>query len=301
MRFLVTGASGFVARVVTAAAREQAHQVATLSRSASAGDFVWSNDVSALAKTLREVQPQVIFHGAGSASVARSVSDPAWDRAASLGTCETLLKAVALAGIKPVLIFPSSAAVYGNPAILPVAEDAPKSPISPYGENKLAIEHLVQAFAEEHGVKVIAARLFSVVGPSQRRLLVYELFEQAFGLESTLSLGGTGLETRDYVGEKDMAHAIVRLSTVGDFAPGFSAFNVASGVETSVVEVAELVRSIVAPHKTVITRNQSRPGDPLRWVADTSALRHVWPEWKPASLADVLQQTLAEWTQGGHA
>ena len=203
MKVLITGASGFVARCVEDQAKLAGHETLGLSRSSAEGraSINWANGPSDLARRIEDFGPDVIFHGAGSASVHRSIADPEGDRAASVGTWQTLLEAVQLSGSRPLVFFPSSAAVYGNPDLLPVAESASAQPISPYGSHKVESESLGRRFRETHGIPVYVFRFFSLFGSRQRRLLLWELFERAAGPEPMISLAGTGKETRDYLHE----------------------------------------------------------------------------------------------------
>src|SRR5262249_11658349 len=132
-----------------------------------------------LAQALEDFRPELVFHGAGTASVASSLRFPAEDfRTANL-TWSTVLDGVRASGQKPLLVYPSSAAVYGDPTELPTPEAVELRPLSPYGFNKLSGELLARQYAECFGLDVLVVRLFSVYGPRQRRLLVWDLFDGA--------------------------------------------------------------------------------------------------------------------------
>lgn len=262
--------------------------------------MLWPDDSSSLAEAISKSRPDVIFHGAGSASVVRSFADTEADRAASVGTWSNLLEAIRLSGMNPLILFPSSAAVYGNPDQLPVCETAPLRPISPYGRHKVECEDLARKYRDEHGLQVVVLRLFSLFGPRQKRLLVRELFEQASSPSAEVSLQGTGNETRDYLSAKDFGSAVVHLAERyrnGGLPSEPWIFNLASGTETSVRELAESIASDCGSAKEVVCRNEVRPGDPVRWVADMTAFRHVCPEWNPRPFGDALQETIATWKQ----
>ena len=295
-RMLVTGASGFIGRIV---AREAAaeHEVFKGSRrAASQPDEItidWDSPPAELAAHIARIAPDCIVHAAGSASVAASIDEPEKDRAASLGTWSHLLEAVKLSGLKPRVIFPSSAAVYGNPASLPVSEEAPLHPISPYGRNKTACEsHECRCDA-----RIIIARLFSVFGPSQKRLLVHELFEKFTGASPEVMIGGTGNESRDFLSEWCVARAMVQLATCKLPADAGTPLilNLASGEEHSILNVANTMAGLLGSRKNIRCLGRVREGDPLHWRADITRLRNVLPGWQPLPFREALDRTLRIW------
>ncbi len=118
-------------------------------------------------RRLREViqawQPETVIHFAGLADVERSVRDPAAFYRANVAGSLALLEEMVAAGV-PRLLFSSSASVYGVSSASPVAEDAPPSPVSPYGETKRAVEAMLAAFAHAHGIRYAALRYFNAAG-----------------------------------------------------------------------------------------------------------------------------------------
>ena len=266
-------------------------------RGADAGfPVVAATDAPALAALVDETAPDAILHAAGRASVAASIADPADDFSGSVLPWQALLEGVRCSSRRPVVILPSSAAVYGNPAALPVAEDAPVAPISPYGFHKRVAEVLAAEYAACFGLDVLVARLFSVFGPAQRRLLVHELFAQAAGPAEVVTIHGTGRETRDFLHVDDVAEVLLRLAAAR--RAGLEVVNVASGEERSVLELAEAVRDRVAPHKRIACRGEARPGDPARWRADaTRMLARVAP-FRPRPFEEALDEAIAGFRRG---
>ncbi|MFL6211412.1 MAG: NAD-dependent epimerase/dehydratase family protein [Pyrinomonadaceae bacterium] len=255
---------------------------------------------SDLAGILRAFAPDVVLHGAGTASVAASLETPLDDLRAAVLTWANMLDAVRRSGLRPVILFPSSAAVYGNLAELPAREETPTQPISPYGFHKAACELLAREYADCFGLRTVVCRLFSLFGAAQRRLLVWELYRQCAGSDATVWLAGTGAETRDYLHIDDVAAALIALATsqtrTTDEGRCLSV-NVASGVETSVLALARQVRDLVAPTKEIRCRGTARPGDPLAWRADITTLRALAPHWQPQPLAAALMRCVAQWQQ----
>src|SRR5687767_14331524 len=146
------------------------------------GKYVQTDFSSAsLTRVIQEFAPEVVFHGAGTASVGASMAEPLIDLQGSALTCANVFEAVRQSGIKPLIVMPSSAAVYGNPQALPVNEEAIVQPISPYGFHKAICELLAREYAECFGLDFIICRFFSVFGAAQRRLLIWELHQQLAG------------------------------------------------------------------------------------------------------------------------
>jgi UDP-glucose 4-epimerase len=304
LRILVTGSNGFVGGSVGRAAARAGHELLGVARTSQPahgwpGRFAQADVlVSDLSGIVRDFAPDAVFHCAGTASVAASFNAPLDDLRAAVLPFANTLDAVRCAAPASLVVFPSSAAVYGDPPRLPVEEDTPARPISPYGFHKLACELLAREYAECFGVRTVVCRLFSVFSPAQRRLLVWELFKQFAGQDETVWLEGTGAETRDYLHADDAAAALLAIAErLNDdpSAPRLTTVNVASGEETSVMELAERVRAQVAPPKSIRCRNVARAGDPRAWRADVTRLRSLAPDWRPRPLAEALAACVAAW------
>lgn len=302
MRILTTGISGFIGGSLGRYAAQAGHEVMGSSRRNQARDWPGLYTPISGGDELRELiddfRPEVVINAAGTASVGASVEDPLNDFRGSVQTCVELLDAVRSSRVRPLIVVPSSAAVYGNPASLPVSEDAPLQPISPYGFHKVMCELLAREYAECFGLKVLVCRFFSVFGPAQRRLLVWELYQQLAGAEKIAWLSGTGEETRDFLYVDDLAAALFGLIESFE-ASGrrYVAFNVAGGVETSVLELAEMIRDLVAPEKEIRCRGDLRKNDPLRWRANISRLQTLLPSWKPRTLHEGLADCVKTWAR----
>ncbi|WP_170157517.1 NAD-dependent epimerase/dehydratase family protein [Roseimicrobium gellanilyticum] len=304
MRLLVTGAAGFLGRVMVREARAAGHEVWAAGRHQPAGSQAlpidWDQHPEVLAGHLHEIRPDCIIHGAGSASVAQSMQSPHEDLRASFGTWSHLLEAVRISKLKPLVIFPSSAAVYGDPESLPVREEAPLHPISPYGWHKMLCECLAREHHDHFGLPVVITRLFSVFGASQHRLLVWELFDRFRGSGATVDIDGTGEETRDFLSEWDVSSALLMLASKRDtFAQRGTPwiFNLASGQQRSILDMAHAIGAGLQSDKPIRCLNRKRPGDPLHWEACTERLETFLPEWRPLAFPQALQQTLHHWTQ----
>lgn len=307
MRILITGSSGFVGGSFGRFAARAGHEVLGVGRASQPG-VGWPGayaqaDVSSsdLSDTVTSFAPDVLLHAAGTASVSASLTSPLDDLRASVLTWANVLDSVRRSGARPLILFPSSAAIYGDSSERPAREDAAPRPISPYGFHKAACELLAREYAECFGLSLVVCRLFSVFGEAQRRLLVWELYRQFASDASIVRLEGTGEETRDYLHVEDASAAMLELAAVfahGRDAGRFVVVNVASGEETRVLELAAQMRALVAPAKEVHCRGQARAGDPQRWHADTGALRSLAPRWQPQPFAQRLARCVAAWQRG---
>jgi len=251
---------------------------------------------------IRDFMPDVLLHAAGPASVSLSLAAPIEDLQAGVLTWANTLESVRRSKLQPLILFPSSAAVYGNPTKLPVCEDAVIAPISPYGFHKAACELLAREYSECFDLDIIVCRLFSVFGVAQRRLLISELYQQLSGPDATVWLQGSGTESRDYLDIDDVAAVLFRLvdnrlrmRKKSLYNGRYLVVNVASGEEINALDLAKQLRNLVAPAKMIRCRDTNRPGDPGRWCADISLLRSLIPSWRPKPFSVALSQCVAMW------
>jgi UDP-glucose 4-epimerase len=184
----------------------------------------------------------------------------------------------------------SSAAVYGNPASLPVTEQHAVSPLSPYGYHKRQAELLCEEFSRIYGLSTVCARIFSAYGPGLRRQVVWDICEKVL-TTGQLALRGTGGQTRDFVHAADIAHGLHLLATA---APGESeCYNLASGREVTVAElVAILLRALGSSLRPAFD-GRDTPGDPLRWQADIAKIAALG--FSPAIPLEQGLHTVATW------
>lgn len=304
MRLLITGSTGFIGGSLGRLAALWGHEVLGLDQAANAG-LGWSGEYmqmdvaqADLSPVFRKFVPHVVIHAAGTASVAASLEDPMQDFRTAIVPWINTLDSVRRAQIYPVIIFPSSAAVYGNPESLPVREDCPTRPISPYGFHKVSCEILAQEFAQCFGLDIVICRFFSVFGNTQRRGLIWEIYTQCVGAESTICLQGTGKEARDFLHIDDLASALFLLieQRLDDQQQSRSlTLNIGSGDATEVLNLAHQLRDLLAPTKSLKCRGLEREGDPHRWCADITRFRHLAPRWQPTPLALRLTQCITDW------
>lgn len=222
-----------------------------------------------LGEIVRTHAPSVCIHCAGRASVPHSMTDPLADFQAGVDVTFEILNALRLHSPGTRLIFLSSAAVYGNPSRLPVDESTPLRPISPYGFHKRICEELCSEFTQVYGIPTTITRIFSAYGPGLRRQVVWDLCAKMLS-NSIVRLQGTGEESRDFIHVHDIAQVMLLLAERAPFQA--EAYNLASGRETRIAELAELLRREIKPALAIEYDGVVPSGTPQNWRADISRL-----------------------------
>jgi UDP-glucose 4-epimerase len=307
MLLMVVGCNGFLGSSMCRFGVRSGFDVVGVGRSSKPvdweGEYVQQETFSCLHEVIQSYSPGVLVHTAGPASVSSSFVDPRSDFDAGVLTWVQTLEAVRRSAVQPLVVFPSSAAVYGNPHCLPVSEDAALAPISPYGFHKVACELLAREYATCFGLDIVICRFFSLIGERQRRLLVWELYKQFTSAEPVVRLNGAGAESRDYLhvddaisGAFDVMTRRVEQQQHDHIQQGSNVIvNIASGEERSIREVAEEIRELTAPEKRICWSGKERPGDPQHWRADITRLRTASPAWRPKPFSVGLQQCVSAW------
>lgn len=274
---LITGAAGFLGRYCVQHFAEQGWSVvgidgtpaenAPLSQLLSYYSLHLPDAV--LNDIVSEHAPAVCIHCAGSASVGLSVTDPGRDFYANTVLTFEVLNALRLHAPGCRFILLSSAAVYGNPRSLPVGESQPPAPISPYGFHKLQCEELCREFSDVYDVPTASLRIFSAYGPGLRRQVLWDICRKVI-VQKSLTLQGTGGESRDFVHALDIVQAI---DLVNSKAPMTGeVYNLASGREVTIRELAQLTLAALGSTITPRFDGVVPAGTPLNWRADMSRL-----------------------------
>jgi UDP-glucose 4-epimerase len=238
---------------------------------------------------LREFAPAVCVHGAGRASVAGSWSELAEDFEAGPPLVFEMLDGIRQSSPQTAFLLLSSAAVYGNPERLPIGEDCPLAPISPYGYHKLQCEQLCAEFASCFGLKTGGLRIFSAYGPGLRRQVLWDIC-QKLALPGSAVFQGTGLETRDFVHAEDVAQAVWRIGTRAPLAGEM--YNVATGRETSIAELVHFIGAQFASGCCIQFDGHLPEGVPRNWRADINKLGQLG-YWPKISIEEGLCQVVA--------
>jgi UDP-glucose 4-epimerase len=238
---------------------------------------------------LREQTYDVVFHLAANAYVPPSVERPAWDYQINLGGTFRLLETLRQVKWMGTLIYASSAAVYGDPQMIPIQEGDLTVPISPYGVGKLAAERYIAVYSQLYGLRAASMRLFSVYGPRQRKQVVYDFIRKMIRKPSEVPIYGDGTQIRDFNFVEDTARAMM-IAADHALLQG-EVYNVASGRECSIRELADTLCNILEVKPKLIYSGSIRPGDPDKWSVDISRLKSLGylPQ---VSLEDGLRRTV---------
>ncbi|MEP6667800.1 MAG: NAD-dependent epimerase/dehydratase family protein [Chthoniobacter sp.] len=224
---------------------------------------------SRLAEVLRAEEPQACIHCAGCASVGLSMDDPAADFRGNVALVFEVLEALRRHAPRCRFLLLSSAAVYGDPATLPVTEKHDVRPLSPYGYHKRQAELLCEEFSRIHGLPTASARIFSAYGPGLRRQVVWDICEKVLSL-GKLALRGTGAESRDFIHATDIAHGL-HILTQNAPCEG-EIYNLSSGREVTIAELAGLLVARLGSSAKPSFDGRATPGNPLRWRADITKI-----------------------------
>lgn len=300
---LVTGGAGFVGSHVCRALARAGHMpVAFDNLSAGHRDFVrWGplvegevGDAAALDSAISAHKVSACVHLAGSIEVGISVREPVRFWRNNVAATLTLLDRLRAAEVKA-FVFSSTAAVYGMPETVPMAETHPKRPTNPYGETKLAVEQILAAEARATGLSWIAFRYFNAAGAtwadgigedhSPESHLIPLACQAAMGTRPPLTIFGDdyptpdGTAVRDYVHVEDLGTAHVRGIERALAGPMSAAYNLGTGFGYSVKQVVDTVArvaEVAVPH----IKGARRDGDSPALVADpAAAMRELG--WQP--------------------
>ncbi len=239
-------------------------------------------------------QFDLVINCVGSANVGASIENPFFDFDLNVTVVSKILGAIYKTNPQTKFINISSAAVYGNPKVLPIRPEFAENTrsISPYGVHKRLSEILLKNYYDSFEIPTCSLRIFSAYGNGQKKLLMWDLLEKFLHNKSkTVELFGTGNETRDFIHIDDI---IQQLELIIESAPfKGEAINVANGVEVKIGEVANLFKITLNSDKSIVFNNLTRKGDPLNWCADITQLNN-WGYLQSVTLQDGIQRFI-EW------
>lgn len=215
----------------------------------------------------------LILHCAGTGSVAYSFQHPEEDYLRNTESCLHLLQAMRQRKSKAKLIYLSSAAVYGNPASLPVTENSLSNPLSPYGKHKLMAEQLCREYGELYNQKICVVRIFSAYGEGLKKQLLWDIYQKFRENKNKITLFGSGNETRDFVHIDDVMLALSIIAESNQTK--FEIYNIASGIETKIKAVAETLLNELNFKGELFFNGATKAGDPTNWKADLSKMNDL--------------------------
>ncbi|KQN20624.1 UDP-glucose 4-epimerase [Sphingomonas sp. Leaf33] len=315
---MVTGGAGYIGSHAVLALLDAGYRVVVIDNLVTG--FDWAVDPRAtfvamavedtgVADVIAAHDVRAILHFAGSVVVPESVSDPLKYYRNNTAASRTLIETAVAGGVKH-FIFSSTAATYGTPDKVPVAESDPQRPINPYGMSKLMTEAMLRDVAAAHPMNFAALRYFNVAGADPQGRsgqstagathLIKVAVEAATGKRAQVGVYGTDFATpdgtgvRDYIHVTDLAAAHVHALELLIANPGESHFlNAGYGKGFSVLEVLDAVDRVT--NRTIERRMEGRrAGDPAALIADNSAILATLP-WRPqhADLDGIVRDALA--------
>ncbi|MFC1652365.1 NAD-dependent epimerase/dehydratase family protein [Planctomycetota bacterium] len=279
MKTLVTGGAGFIGSNLVKRLLETGDKVTVLDNLMSGyrsnldhlsgvkfieGDVC---DEKAVNDAIQGVE--VVYHLAASVGNKRSIDLPFVDAGINVMGTITVLEAARQANVRKI-VSSSSAGIFGELKTLPIGEDHPVEPDSPYGCTKLCMEKLCLSYAKLYDIEAVCLRYFNVYGPNQR----FDAYGNAIPIfafkmqrEEPITIFGDGEQTRDFVNVSD----VVQANMLGAQAEGVSgAFNIGSGDRVTINRLIEMLQACVGI-RAVVTHGPERPGDVRHSLADISA------------------------------
>jgi UDP-glucose 4-epimerase len=283
MKTLVTGGAGFIGSNIVKRLVAEAHTITVLDNFSSGyrsnldpfpqirlieGDV---RNESVLAQAIKDVD--IVFHLAASVGNKRSIDNPVDDGEINfIGTLK-VLEAARHAGVRKV-VFSSSAGIFGELKTLPIREDHPVEPDSPYGVSKLAAEKMCLAYAKLYALEAVCLRYFNVYGRNQRfdaygNVIPIFVFEILRGRPITVF--GDGEQTRDFINIDDVVEANLKAG----LSLGVSgAFNIGSGTRITINDLVERIK-VASGIEPSVSYGPPRPGDVRDSLADTTAAQRA--------------------------
>lgn len=287
---LITGGAGYIGSHTAYLMAQQGHEVIILDALLHSQSFnhPWATlvqkdfaDQQALDAIFSTYAIDAVMHFAAFIEVGKSVREPLAFYENNVSKTITLLQAMLKYNVKK-FIFSSSCAVYGIPQKLPLTEDHPKNPISPYGTSKLMVEMALQDAHDAHGLQYVALRYFNAAGALPGSWLgeyhepethIIPLLLRAAQENTPFYVYGADYPTpdgtciRDYLHVMDIAQAHAKALEYLHKGNVSRCFNLGTGTGYSVAQLIDVVQRVTSKSVNVITHNR-RPGDPARLVAD---------------------------------
>ncbi|MGZ4681173.1 MAG: GDP-mannose 4,6-dehydratase [Acidimicrobiales bacterium] len=310
MKALVTGGAGFIGSTLVDRLLAEGHAVdviddlssgslSNLSEARADRSHTFSFhqiDIreAAVTELIARRKPDVVFHLAAQADVRVSVARPAFDAEVNVVGSLHVLEGARQAGSRKVVFASSGGTIYGapDPSDLPITEQQPQRPISPYGVAKKVVGDYLYAYRELHALEFTALALANVYGPRQDphgEAGVVAIFAGRLLAGDPCTIFGDGSQTRDFVFVDDVVDAFVRAADKGS---GLLA-NIGTGVETSVNELYETMARAAGVDAAAV-HAPARPGEIDRSALDPGKAG-LYLGWKPWTTLDEGTRAVLDW------
>ncbi|MCF8069583.1 MAG: NAD(P)-dependent oxidoreductase [Desulfobacterales bacterium] len=283
-RILVTGAYGFLGRHTASLFKQKGCTVVGIGHGhwgfENPEDFgidEWIEaDIDQVGLSHITGHIDCVIHCAGGSSVGASIKHPFRELQRTVESTVNVLEFLRTKHPCAKLIYPSSAAVYGNQPDVPLPEDYKIVPFSPYGFYKKIVEDLCESYARNFGISSVIIRFFSVYGAGLQKQLLWDGCNKLSSGKEAVSFYGTGNETRDWLHVKDAAKLIYLLS---NSPRKFEIVNGGSGIRIAIKEILSLLSIELQTSTNMQMGNENRPGDPKHYWADISKAQKLG--WEP--------------------
>ena len=309
MRALVTGGAGFIGSTLVDRLLGDGHEVVALDNLATGGLHNLEDARAAgdrfefleadirdrdVVERIAAARPEVVFHLAAQADVRVSVTDTFYDAMVNVVGSINVLDGARTGGARKVVFASSGGTIYGEPApeALPVGEDHPRAPLSPYGIAKNVVGDYLRAYEVLHGFDWTALALANVYGPRQDphgEAGVIAIFTGLLLEDRDCTIFGSGEQTRDFIYVDDVVDAFARAAERGSG----QLFNIGTGEETSVNHLYDVMSGAAGVSRPA-RREPARPGELDRNVLDNRRARAAL-EWAPAVGLDEGIKSVIEW------
>lgn len=303
MKLVVTGGAGYVGSVCVAILLEAGHEVIVVDDLSTGNRYAVPKAATFVEGKIQDVIDDVlatdggapvdgVLHFAAKSLVGESMEDPAKYWHGNLDVSLALLDSMRRHDVKS-LVFSSTAATYGEPDIVPIAEDAPTRPTNPYGATKLAIDYAITSYCNAYGLGATSLRYFNVAGAYEgigenhitETHLIPIVLQVALGYRDKIMMYGDDWPTkdgtcvRDYIHIRDLADAHV-LALEANSPGTHQIYNLGSGDGYSVREVVEVCREVTG-HPIPAEVAPRRAGDPATLIASSEKIRKSLG-WEPS-------------------
>jgi UDP-glucose 4-epimerase len=276
MKIIIIGAKGFIGSNSIVFFEKKKYEVWKCGVSEANGDpkyFQVDRILPDYDHIFRSQSFDICINASGSRGVSFSNENPLDDFRMNVNNVYLLLNAIQKFCPNCKFINLSSAAVYGNPTVLPISESSNLLPLSPYGLHKMLAEQLVSNFYFLFKLKTCSLRIFSAYGPSLSKQIFWDIYQKAnASVDKKVHLFGSGQETRDFIFIKDILLALDLIMHHDDGVFDGQIYNLASGIETKISDAASLFLKMINKNLSLQFNGVQKKGDPLNWRADMTKL-----------------------------
>ena len=235
--------------------------------------FIINTEIQGFDFIFKNNQFDICINSSGNGHVGQSLVNPINDFSLNAFNVGKMLDAIRIYNPHCKFINISSAAVYGSPSTLPISENHPLQPLSPYGFHKVFAEQLCKEYSMFYDLKTCSLRVFSAYGNGLKKQLFWDMYQKCKTHENSIHFFGTGMETRDFIHIDDLLEAIKLIVLNSKF--NGECINVASGIETSIKDATNSFSNQLPVKKKIVFNNQLKVGDPLNWKADITYLKSL--------------------------